>query len=92
MNKFSLKLSLTYIANTMAIIRTIINRSWRTCALTPRPRHLRNSLGGRRQKKGGEGGVGGGGGGTKREVGKGVIFPLPSFSLSPYLFQCLHCG
>ena len=89
MNKFSLKLSLTYIANTMAIMTTIIYRSWGTCARTPRPRQLRNSLGGRHKKREGKGG---GEVKSEREMGKGVRFPLLSFSLFPNLFQSLPCG
>ena len=92
MNKFSLKLSLTYIANTMAIMTTIIYRSWGTCARTPRPRQLRNSLGGRHKKREGKEGGGGGGVKSEREMGKGVRFPLLSFSLFPNLSQSLPCG
>ena len=91
MNKFSYKLSLTYIANTMAIMTTIIYRSWGTCARTPRPRQLRNSLGGRHKIREGKEG-GGGGVKSEREMGKGVRFPLLSFSLFPNLFQSLPCG
>ena len=90
MNKFSHKLSLTYIANTMAIMTTIIYRSWGTCARTPRPRQLRNSLGGRHKKR--EGKEGAGGVKSEREMGKGVRFPLLSFSLSPYLFNACIAG
>lgn len=91
MNKFSHKLSLTYIANTMAIMTTIIYRGWGTCARTPRPRQLRNSLGGRHKKREGKEG-GGGVVKSEREMGKGVRFPLLSFSLFPNLFQSLPCG
>ena len=91
MNKFSHKLSLTYIANTMAIMTTIIYRGWGTCARTPRPRQLRNSLGGRHKKREGKEG-GGGEMKSEREMGKGVRFPLLSFSLFPNLFQSLPCG
>ena len=84
MNKFSHKLSLTYIANTMAIMTTIIYRSWGTCARTPRPRQLRNSLGGRYKKR--EGRRGGGGelnlkGKWEKEcVSRSSLFPfLPTF-------------
>ena len=90
MNKFSLKLSLTYIANTMVIMTTIIYRSWGTCVRTPRPRQLRNSLGGRHKKR--EGKEGGAEMKSEREMGKGVRFPLLSFSLFPNLFQSLPCG
>ena len=92
MNKFSHKLSLTYIANTMAIMTTIIYRSWGTCARTPRPRQLRNSLGGRHKKREGKEAGEGGGVKSEREMGKGVRFPLLSFSLFPNLFQSLPCG
>lgn len=87
MNKFTVKLSLTYIVNTMVIITTTIYRIWGTCALTPRPRHLRNNMGGKRKKREGKGG-----GESKREMRKGVRFPLLSFSLSPYLSRRLPCG
>ena len=93
MNKFSHKLSLTYIANTMAIMTTIIYRSWGTCARTPRPRQLRNfEIAWVAGTKKGRGRRGGGGVKSEREMGKGVRFPLLSFSLFPNLFQSLPCG
>lgn len=87
MNKFSVKLSSTYIVNTMVIIRTIIYRSWGTCALTPRPRHLRNSLGGKRKKREGKGGRE-----SKRETKKECVSRSPLFPFLPTFFNACIAG
>lgn len=92
MNKFSHKLSLTYIANTMAIMTTIIYRSWGTCARTPRPRQLRNSLGDRHKKREGKEGGGGGEWNLKGKWEKECVSRSSLFPFFPTFFKACLAG